>query len=1039
MATPVPTVHERLARCGTRVYVTSLVPMAEVVLSIDTDGTITEFTHTATGGSHTFVVPALVPGASVRARQDEGAGFTPSSPVVVVEDAVVPPVSGPGLPGSVGTCSHCVWVDGLVPGCEVKLWVGSELVGQDIASRTGKACVSVNVPDARRRPGTTLRARMYVCGAESPASTTTLVAEPTLPKPKIKEPLFECQREIPLSNLHRGALVRVQVTDLDGTETSNFCCCSKAFKAHLGSALGAGADVRAQLFWTGKPCAPAGSWSAVASAVPPVKGVKPVILGSLIAGDQIIRVADQVLDASLQITIEPEASLVTVELGPVAAGLAEEIALNAPLEAGDVVSVVQTLCGYPAESDPVTVKPQPTEVLAPIIIPPLYACGAAVQVSNLHFGALVRVFADGIPIGVEWAGEATSLTVPVAPFLAAATQVSARQWVGGVESPESNAVTVTGVVNVQKPRILPPVAKGDTTVWVSRVVPGARVTIHSDGQEIGEIAAAEPVVRVPVSPVSGPIRAKARLCGKPVTGNEVTPITSPSAAGSFPAAGETFVSYGAAHIPPTKDGDEFYPAIEGQLYFPATASKKLHPDATSLPLVVIAHGFFYGAYPSDSYLGYSYLARHLARWGMLVFSIRMDDANHPHFTNTDADLGKYNQYARVEIIFRAISELLADPEWNKRINRNRIGLIGHSMTGEAVGLMQWVNATENRGVGIKGVVGIAAVHYRPEYVVQSKYMQIMGSMDFLVGDPSSLTGPDPDPDAVTGFTGSGSSLRAYDRAWRLSKSHFFVYGALHHPFNRVWEDWYESVAGTPEAISRAEHERVAKCLINAFFQDALLEKAEYAGYMQGTILPRSLDGLEIQTQHGRLTSLKIIDNFGEPELVALIPAQPLDRTVNTKGQAVTVTGAGPDDWEDLEHKNLSNSPHNTKGARLSWSAPGVVYRSETGGVSAALTDVLSLRVAQFYPDEARNPEDQPADLFVTLSDGFHEATVRLGAVAQIPYPVTQLSMMRTVRLPIDAFKAMNPAFSPASVKSVALWLAARPTGNILIDDIEFSR
>lgn len=209
--------------------------------------------------------------------------------------------------------------------------------------------------------------------------------------------------------------------------------------------------------------------------------------------------------------------------------------------------------------------------------------------------------------------------------------------------------------------------------------------------------------------------------------------------------------------------------------------------------------------------------------------------------------------------------------------------------------------------------------------------------------------------------------------------------------------------------------------------------------MQGTIFPRSLYGLEIHTQHSR-DPREVLDNFGDLDEQESLAAASLDKTENSQGQTVSVTGAGAGIWEDIEHVSLDNSPHNTKGMQLSWDAPNVLYRSNAGGLSAGLTKVFALRIGQFYEDAALNPEDQPVDLFVTLSDGANEATVRLGAVAQVPYPdaaMTVLCPMRTVRVPVDAFKAANPSLDATSIQRVTLKLIGRATGNILVDDVEF--
>lgn len=1024
-----PTVHERLARCGTRVRVSGLVPGADVLLSIvgPPPAGEAQYTHTATSSAHMFTVPPLTPGAAVRAGQDAGGGFTPWSPEVIVEDAVVPPTSGPGLPESVALCSHCVYVDGLVPGCKVEVLWGSDVVGQGTADRHGAQCVSVNLqPKKRRRRPNQLRARMYVCDVVGPDSATGLVPKLTLGKPVVGGPLYSCQRLVPITNLQRGVRVRVET---DTGKKGWACACRTKGKVRVDAALEEGEQVHAQLYRDDGSCAATGQWSTPwKPVVPPDENIKPTVLESLIAGDQIIRVDNQIEDASLMIRIRADKNQPpeeAEEFGPRPAGEDLEIVLNAPLVAGNIVSVVQTLCKFAAESDPVTVLAPPPEVLAPVIIPPLYECGAAVQVSKVHPGALVRVYMDGIPIGLRWAGEAISVSVSLAPFLAAGGQVTARQWVGGVAGPESGPVPVLPFKDLYDPRILQPVARGDTEVWVSGVTPGARVTILSGGVTIGEADAAEPIVRVPVSPVKGSLQPKARLCWDVDFGAAVTPVTSPSAPGTFPKAGEEFRVYANWTVPDTMDGGAFETRIEGQLYFPADSSGKFHPDAKNLPLVIIAHGLWNQGV--ESYKGYDYLAKHLARWGMLVFSLNMDDVNAKNGSLTDPTF----QYARAEIILHAIDALLADSRLTKRINRDRIGLIGHSMGGEGVVVAQALNEGEDRGYAIQGVVSIAPTRWRPEIILrETRYMQLLGSMDLLT---EAMTGDD----SAAHFSG----FRIYDGAWR-PKTHFWIYGARHNPFNRVWVatgdnievDWADM------ALAPHVHERIAKCLINAFFQDALLGVTAYAGYMHGTIFPRKLYGLPIHTQHSR-DPRQVLDNFGDLDEQESLAAAGLDKTENSQGQAVSATGAGLGIFDDIEHVDLENSPHNTKGAQLSWEAPNVLYRSNTGGFSIiGLTWNFALRIGQFYEDAALNPVDQPVDLFVTLSDGANEPTVRLGAVAQVPYPDSAMNVlcpMRTVRLPIDAFKAANPSFNQNGIQSVTLRLIGRATGNILVDDLEF--
>src|ERR1044072_5311253 len=114
-----PTVHERLARCGTSIVIRGLVGGATV--EVDVSGA--RYSFVAAGAGHNLGVPPLAADDVVRARQDDGSGngFTPWSPSVIVEDAASPPTAAPLLPLEVGECSHCVRVEGLVPGCEVEL------------------------------------------------------------------------------------------------------------------------------------------------------------------------------------------------------------------------------------------------------------------------------------------------------------------------------------------------------------------------------------------------------------------------------------------------------------------------------------------------------------------------------------------------------------------------------------------------------------------------------------------------------------------------------------------------------------------------------------------------------------------------------------------------------------------------------------------------------------------------------------------------------------------------------------------------------
>ena len=182
-----PIVHERLARCGERVFVDGLFPGATAELHVDD----AIYTVTTGGSSHNFVVPQLNAGAVVRARQDGGTGFTPFSPSIVVENAFVPPEAAPSLPEEIGVCSQCVLVNHATPGSHLELRLQGNLAGEGVANRHGEACVAVDLQ--RGRAGGSLTARQVVCGASGPDTMRTLASLSPLPRPIIGDPIFGCQ------------------------------------------------------------------------------------------------------------------------------------------------------------------------------------------------------------------------------------------------------------------------------------------------------------------------------------------------------------------------------------------------------------------------------------------------------------------------------------------------------------------------------------------------------------------------------------------------------------------------------------------------------------------------------------------------------------------------------------------------------------------------------------------------------------------------------------------------------------------------------
>lgn len=705
-----------------------------------------------------------------------------------------------------------------------------------------------------------------------------------------------------------------------------------------------------------------------------------------------------------------------------------------------------------ADSVTVTALPLPPVIHAPVVPPPLYDCAEVVHVSNLYPGAIVRAYQDGIQIGTGWAGLNSSTTVRTTVPLEAGGTVTAQQQVGTVEGPESDGIDVQEVDELPTPVVGGPVARGDREILVSGVSPGSRVAIEADGAVIGETDAAEPIIRVRVSPINGTVRATATLCDVTTASEAIAPIEDPGLPGDFTDIEEEFRSYGTMNVPATPDSDPFESPIEGQLYYPGGVGNGPDPDAGPLPLIVIAHGlwdtgdFIDGVMyytdantgerlPVDSHKGYDYLARHLVGWGAIVFSLRLDTVNRE--TTRGTSTGQTHQYARAEIILEAIRRVLDDTDLTDHIDDQRIGLVGHSMGGEAVAVAQHLNVHDDRGFAIRGVVSIAPTNWRPEVTLtDTKYLQLLGSMDLLMG------GLEP----VTGSRAQFSGFRIYDRAWR-PKSHVWIHGARHNPFNRRWvrttDMGEDRFADDDRVLFDHEHEHIARGLINAFFRDALADRTAYAGYVEGTVLPRNLRHLSIFVQHSSDQGRAVVDNFGDQDDQASLPQDPLDKTENSLGEANSATGDGLALWEDVEHTDLAHSPHETKGLELAWNldVSDARFVSETGGLARDADAVLSLRAAQFFPDVERSIPNLDLDFFVQVRDASQAATVRLGAVDTIPFPHDahqRLSVLRTIRLPLHAFVAANPDLDLTDIRSIQLLLNGQFTGHLLADDIEFN-
>jgi hypothetical protein len=387
-----------------------------------------------------------------------------------------------------------------------------------------------------------------------------------------------------------------------------------------------------------------------------------------------------------------------------------------------------------------------------------------------------------------------------------------------------------------------------------------------------------------------------------------------------------------------------------------------------------------------------------------------------------------------------IDRLLVVPLFADRLQPDRIGLVGHSMSGEGVVATQALNRRRNDPYGIRGIVSIAPTNWRPDLTsTHAAYLQLFGSQDYLLGDPSLVTGTDPS---------FGGGFRLYDRAWR-HRTHAFIAGAGHDGFNSVWiNSSFSPDRNDPPELPIEEQRRIGQALITAFFFDTLLHRSGFRSYLAGALPLPGVGAADVRLQH-QSSSVDVIDDFGDADSQLGLPAElPPDKTRNRRRQPVTVTGSGLDRWEDVEHEEMERSVHDTRGVDIAWSGDDVVYETRLGSLAARPSDVLSLRVAQHFaedgdrPDETWNPIGRSITFLVELHDGRQRATVALGPTNDVPYPLPHAgpySVFRTVRLRLDEFTAVNAALDLRSLDAIRLRFSRSETGRLLIDDIEFDR
>lgn len=424
----------------------------------------------------------------------------------------------------------------------------------------------------------------------------------------------------------------------------------------------------------------------------------------------------------------------------------------------------------------------------------------------------------------------------------------------------------------------------------------------------------------------------------------------------------------------------------------------------------------------DRYDWYDYLFSRLASHGMIVVSADHSDALWE--TEPRPPPGRFWPRHR-DLFLRTIALTL---KWNEDpdsflfrvVDHNRMALAGHSHGGGAA-LLAALTLLRHPEADVK-ILSVSLLAPCPrEWDSMSAYPTVYAGMP-----PLQVIYGSKDQDGCVAY---GQAIASYELETR-SRHYAYVVGASHHGFS----DHGSMGAAT---ITRQDHHRAAASAMVAWHALTLKGDQSAIAYLRGDT-PLLYGQPEVRYQFHDSSRLVIDDFEGNTLLVNSLglPVVPID--METFDELFTYQ---PD-------RTLY---HPTHGLEFAWTEPGarfsqIVANESSDGLDATTWGVLSFRVLQLFGDPL-NPPGKVKDFHVVMTDwDGHSAGLALSDTPQGPlrYPASPApgpgwkSVFETYRLPLAAFRDLNPELDLSRLKSIDFVLDITPTGRVFIDDIEFA-
>jgi dienelactone hydrolase len=471
------------------------------------------------------------------------------------------------------------------------------------------------------------------------------------------------------------------------------------------------------------------------------------------------------------------------------------------------------------------------------------------------------------------------------------------------------------------------------------------------------------------------------------------------------------------------------------------------------PLVLVVHGNHMMEDSSDP--GYAYLCEHLAGHGYLAVSV---DENFLNGTWSGDHQGKEIP-ARAWLLLEHVRQWKT---WNatagnpffRKVDLDRIALVGHSRGGEAVALAALFNRLPyypdnaavpfDFGFAIRGVVAFAPSEgfYKP-----SGEPVRLENVDYLVMQGAH------DADVAV-FMGS----RQYQHVtFNGPEDHFkcalYIDRANHGQFNTVWgtQDWSGSLAylqNIKPLIPGEEQRRIAKAYVTAFLEASLKRNQAY--------MPMFHD--PGQAAHW-WPDASLVARFSDSSFQPISDFEEDLNLVTTTVPGGRQAAHAMAEWREEKVPLRRDGDQANKAVFLKWekadpadSSPEADYTISLPPASPQFTTPTAETRLRFALAAAEESAD-PIEVAVRL-DGADDtaARVRLGRIGQpVHTRVTKLPwleeallkpfevVLQTYEIPLSEFRRANGSLNLSRLRGIAFLFDRRHAGSVYLDDVGFAR